>query len=257
MWSMLTASRMADNSRRARVGLNSRLSPAPSPRSPQRSRSISRLVLPFDHDAQQRLGAGVADEQASASPSRRSTSATDAATAGTVCQSGFALTRTFSSTCGNAFSREASSARDRPVAVMTWSTLSAVTRPSPVYRRSEKMTWPDCSPPSDRSSRDQLFHHVLVAHRAAHEPDARLAQRDLEADVAHDGGDDRPVLQPARGVQVAGSQQHDRVAVDDPPAFVGEDRAVAIAVERDAEPAAGLDHRARQAPRDASTRNPG
>ena len=64
-------------------------------------------------------------------------------------------------------------------------------------RKSEKMMWPDCSPPSERSCRDHLLHHVLVAHRAAQQPDPDVAQRDLEADIAHDGGDDRAVPQPA------------------------------------------------------------
>ena len=67
-------------------------------------------------------------------------------------------------------------------------------------------------------ARDHLLHHVLVAHRAADQIDAALAQRDLEADVAHHRRDDRAVAQPARRLEVPGGQQHDRVAVDDPAA---------------------------------------
>ena len=57
---------------------------------------------------------------------------------------------------------------------------------------------PDCSPPSARSRRDHLLHHVLVADRAPHQVDAALAERDLEADVAHHGRDDGVAAQPAR-----------------------------------------------------------
>ena len=73
----------------------------------------------------------------------------------------------------------------------TRSTLSAVAMPSPVKRWSEKMMWPDCSPPIEMPRLHHLLHHVLVADRAAHQLDARLAQRDLEADVAHHGRDER------------------------------------------------------------------
>ena len=62
-----------------------------------------------------------------------------------------ALTRRFSSTCGYVVSSDARSPSVRPVAAIVRSTLSDVARPSPVNRYSEKMTWPDCSPPSERS----------------------------------------------------------------------------------------------------------
>ena len=51
-------------------------------------------------------------------------------------------------------------------------------------------------------------------------------------------------------------QQH-RVAVDDVSAVVDEDRAIAVAIERDAEPAAGRDDFAGELRRDASIRTRG
>ena len=49
-----------------------------------------------------------------------------------------------------------------------------------------------------------LLHDVLVADRASHEIDVRRAQRELETDVAHHGGDDGVVLEPALALQLTG-----------------------------------------------------
>ena len=70
-----------------------------------------------------------------------------------------------------------------------------------------------------------------------------LAERQLESDVAHHRRDDgvaarRPVAFSCR----AHISMH-RVAVHDAARGVDEDRAVAVAVERDAHPAAALDDR--------------
>ena len=92
-----------------------------------------------------------------------------------------------------------------------------------------------------QAAREHLLHHVLVADRAADQVDARVAQRELEADVAHDGRDDRVALQPAFALQLARAHQQHGVAVDDLAAVVDEDRAIAVAVERDAQLAAALD----------------
>ena len=82
------------------------------------------------------------------------------------------------------------------------------------------------------------------------------AQRELEADVAHHGRDDRVAAQPAFALQLAPAHQQHGVAVDDPAAMVDEDRAVAVAVERHAHRAPALDHDFAPAARDASIRNP-
>ena len=104
------------------------------------------------------------------------------------------------------------------------------------------MMWPDCSPPSDRSRLDHLLHHVLVADRAAHQLDAAVAQRDLEADVAHHGRDDGVGSEAPFALQLPGAHQQHGIAVDDAALVIDEDRAVAVAVERDAHLAAALDH---------------
>ena len=62
-------------------------------------------------------------------------------------------------------------------------------------------------------------------------------QRDLEADVAHDGGDDRVARQPALPLAVQPEHQQHGIAVDDVPEMVHKNRAIAVAVERDAQPA--------------------
>ena len=86
-----------------------------------------------------------------------------------------------------------------------------------------------------------LLHHVLVADRTADELDAEAAQRNLEADVAHDRRHDRVAAQAAFRLQLPRADQQDRVAVDDPAPVIDEDRAIAVAVERHAQPVARRD----------------
>ena len=87
--------------------------------------------------------------------------------------------------------------------------------PSPVNRWSEKMMWPGLLAAERQTALDHLLHHVLVADRAAHQLDAAVAQRDLEADVAHHRRDDGVAAEPPGGLQVPGAHQQHRVAVDD------------------------------------------
>ena len=93
---------------------------------------------------------------------------------------------------------------------------------------------------------EHFLHHVLVADRAAHEIDSERLQRELETDVAHHGGDDGVAFQASFALQLSAAHQQHRVAVDDLTAMVDEDRAIAVAVERDAHLAAALRHRARE-----------
>ena len=88
---------------------------------------------------------------------------------------------------------------------------------------------------------DDLFHDVLVADLRSQQADARLAQCQFEPDIAHDGGHHRVAAESARSLQVTRAHQHHAVAVHQPAAFVGENRAVAIAVKRDAGGGATLD----------------
>ncbi len=111
-------------------------------------------------------------------------------------------------------------------------TSSAVSRPSPVVERPEKRMWPDCSPPSDAPVREHLLQHVLVAYRGAKHLDSGAGERGLKAHVGHGGGDDGGVGELALGVEVAGGEQQDGVAVHDTAGLVGEEDAVRVAVER-------------------------
>ena len=49
---------------------------------------------------------------------------------------------------------------------------SPVSRPSPVVARSRKMTWPDCSPPSEYAAGGQRLEHVAVADGRLDDVDA-------------------------------------------------------------------------------------
>ncbi len=95
-------------------------------------------------------------------------------------------------------------------------------------------------------ARQHFFHDVLVADRAAHHGDARLAVRDLQADVAHDGGDHRVSAQPAFALKLPRAHQQHGVAVDDRTAMVHENRPIAVAVERDAHLTAPIHDRFRK-----------
>ena len=68
--------------------------------------------------------------------------------------------------------------------------------------------------------------------------DAAVAQRDLEADVAHDGRDDGVALQPAAGLHVPAHISSTASPSTIAPVRIDEDRAIAVAVEGDAHPAA-------------------
>ena len=109
------------------------------------------------------------------------------------------------------------------------------------------MTWPGLLAAERDAALEHLLHHVLVANRAANELDAALAQGDLQADVAHHGGDDarcceaRPVVFMCRP-HINSTASPSTIA----PISVDEDGAVAVAVEGDADAALPFDHRARQ-----------
>ena len=66
---------------------------------------------------------------------------------------------------------------------------------------------------------DHFFHDVLVAHGAPDQLDVARLQRQLQADVAHDGRDDAVALEAALRAHVSRAQQQDGVAVYDPYAW--------------------------------------
>ncbi len=152
-----------------------------------------RLILALDHDAQQRLGAGVAHEHAAAAVERGFDARDGRLTIAGTSSTGVLLAHAHV----DERLRIASPARppDPPararVSAITRSTASAVARPSPVGRCSARITWPDCSPPSTKPPRSisSITYLSPTGVRIILMP--VLAQRDLEADVAHHGRDDR------------------------------------------------------------------
>src|SRR3546814_3766313 len=76
---------------------------------------------------------------------------------------------------------------------------------------------------------------MAVAALGTNETDTRLAQRPLEAEVAHQRADHRPV-QATAGLPVAGQHEQQAGAVADHPVAVDEQHPVAVAVEGDAQP---------------------
>ena len=117
--------------------------------------------------------------------------------------------------------------------------------------------WPDCSPPSDSPRFSISSITYLSPTDGADQLDAERLQRQLEADVAHHRRDDGVALQPPFALQLPAAHQQHGVAVDDLPAMIDEDRAVAVAVERDAHPASAARRPSAPAARDASIRSSG
>ena len=84
-----------------------------------------------------------------------------------------------------------------------------------------------------------LFEDILVADGRAEHADAGAGEGGFEAHVGHGGGDDEVVGELAAGLEVARAGEHDGVAVDDVAVLVGEEGAVGVAVEGDAEGGSG------------------
>ena len=97
--------------------------------------------------------------------------------------------------------------------------------------------WPDCSPPSDRSRAEHLLHHVLVADRRSGRDRCRARAAPARARCCSSPSrrSALPLSRPSRCSWRRAHQQH-RVAVDDAAPMIDENRAVAVAVERDAMP---------------------
>ena len=91
-----------------------------------------------------------------------------------------------------------------------------------------------------------LLHDVLVANGASHDADPGFLERELEADVAHDGGHDRIALEAPFGLHLLGAHEHHCVAINDLTRSVDEDRAVAIAIECHTHRVLTLDDQPRQ-----------
>ena len=104
------------------------------------------------------------------------------------------------------------------------------------------MTWPDCSPPSESPRASIASITYLSPTDVPHDVDTGIPQRDLEADVAHHGRHDGIAGKASFALHLTRAHQQHRVAVHDVAALVDEDRAIAVAVKRDAHLALLLQH---------------
>src|SRR5262245_16051275 len=93
---------------------------------------------------------------------------------------------------------------------------------------------------------EQFLHHIFVAHRAPYQLNSRLPESDLQPDVAHHGCDDGVALEAALALQLAAAHQEHCISIYDLAALVDENGAIAVAVERHADGALGLDDDFRQ-----------
>ena len=142
-----------------------------------------------------------------------------------------------------------------PVACTTSRSTTPVRVPSPVVATSAKMTWPDCSPPSDsprRSSSSETCRSPTGTSTSSTPSFASARRRPrFDITVATIG----VAAQLAPLLQVECGDEHDLVAVDDGAVLVDRDDAVGVAVEREAGIGAELDDRLRGARPGRSTRS--
>jgi hypothetical protein len=98
----------------------------------------------------------------------------------------------------------------------------AVMRPSPVVVWSREMHVAGLLAAEVVAAPLHLLEHVAVADLGLHDADAEVAHRELEPEVAHVGGDERAVGEPALLGELAGGDREERVAVDELAALVDE-----------------------------------
>ena len=91
-----------------------------------------------------------------------------------------------------------------------------------------------------------LLQHVAVTDTRLHGPDTRLAHRDQQAQVAHDGHDQRVLREGTAATRVHGQSTHDLVAVNEMTLVVDSQTPIRIPVVRDTEVASRLHHRCLQ-----------
>src|SRR5262249_8584915 len=80
-----------------------------------------------------------------------------------------------------------------------------------------------------------LLKHVLVAYRRAQHGDTCFAQSNFQAHVGHGGGNHRVFGQFTALLEVESQQKHDGIAVDHAACSIGEEGAVGVTIETDAE----------------------
>ena len=150
--------------------------------------------------------------------------------------------RTFFSSCGSGVNTRQTSRAVRPCSTITASTCKAANKPSPVVAKSDRITWPDCSPPRFMPTSRIALGDVAIARPGAVQRQSVPGQESLQTEVGHHGGDDAVAAQPAAGGPGLRDQRQDLVAVDQFARLVRHQQPIGVAVERDAEMRAMLDH---------------
>ena len=84
-----------------------------------------------------------------------------------------------------------------------------------------------------------LFEDVFVADGGAEHADSGAGEGGFEAHVGHGGGDDEVMGELSAGLEVAGAEEEDGVAVEDVAVLVGEHGPVGVAVEGEADGGTG------------------
>ena len=101
-----------------------------------------------------------------------------------------------------------------------------------------------------------LLKHILVADRRARHFNAVYGERLFESEVGHDGRDYKIARQFPGAFQAGAREKADRVAIDHLAALGDEERAVGVAIERDAQMRACFGHALLQALEMERTSNP-
>ncbi len=87
-----------------------------------------------------------------------------------------------------------------------------------------------------------VLEHVAVADWRARERDCQRPEIAFEAEIGHHGRDDAGLGEAAVGLPALRDHRQQLIAIDDAPALVGDEHAVAVAVERDADVGAHFLH---------------
>ena len=129
-----------------------------------------------------------------------------------------------------------------PSCASTASTCSAAISPSPVVEKSDRMMWPDCSPPTLKPPLCHLLQHIAVAHRRARQGQIQGLEITVQPGIGHHRADHAAALELVALRPAFGDQGQDLVAVDDAAMLVGHHHPVGVAVQRDAEIGAHFAH---------------
>ena len=138
------------------------------------------------------------------------------------------------------------SARERPARSTRSASAMPVRMPSPVVERVAEDDVARLLAAQAEPVRVERGQHVAVADVGLADADAAVLHGQAEAQVGHDGHDDRVAGQLPRLGQVEGEQGQEHVAVDHAPGVVDGDDAVGVAVESQPEVGAAAHDRRRQ-----------